>query len=92
MATDIYRKSLFEIFRRVRNIKKDPSYKRAYKLPKGKERNKILATLDKKYGMNSWQLFTAFANNYRKARHYDLHIPSTTAYKLGIRRTMRMQK
>ena len=85
MATDIYRKSLFEIFKRVRNIKKDPLYKKAYKLPKGKERNKLLATLDKKYGMNSWQLFTAFANNYRKARHYDLHIPSTTAYKLGIR-------
>ena len=85
MATDIYRNTLFEIFKRVRKQKKDPLYKQAYKLPKGKERNAILKTLDKKYGTDNWQLFTAIANNYRKARHYDLHIPSTTACKLGRR-------
>ena len=85
MATDIYRNSLFEIFKRVRNQKKDPLYKKAYKLPKGKERNEILKELDKKYDMNSWQLFAALANKYRNARHYDLHIPSTSACKLGRR-------
>lgn len=85
MATDIYRKSLFEIFRRVRNLKKDPLYKKAYKLPKGKERNEILKTLDKKYEMNHWHSIRSFANNYRNARHYDLRIPSTSACNLGRR-------
>ena len=36
MATDIYRNTLFEIFKRVHKQKKDPLYKQAYKLPKGK--------------------------------------------------------
>lgn len=85
MATDIYRKTLFEIFKRVRNLKKDPLYKKAYKLPKGKERNEILKTLDKKYEINSWHSFVTFANNYRNARQYDLHIPSICACKLGRR-------
>lgn len=85
MATDIYRNTLFEIFKRVRKQKKDPLYKQAYKRPKGKERNEILSALDKKYKIYSWHPFTTFANNYRKARHYDLHIPSTTACKLGHR-------
>ena len=85
MATDIYRTTLFEIFKRVRKQKKDPLYKQAYKLPKGKERNTILKTLDEKYDLKGWHSFYSFANNYRNARHYDLHIPSTSAAKLGRR-------
>lgn len=60
MATDIYRNTLFEIFKRVRKQKKDPLYKQAYKLPKGKERNAILKTLDKK-----------IRNRQLAAIHYD---------------------
>ena len=52
MATDIYRTTLFEIFKRVRKQKKDPLYKQAYKLPKGKERNAILKILDEKIWLN----------------------------------------
>ena len=85
MATDIYRKTLFEIFKRVRNQKKDPLYKKAYKLPKGKERNAILKTLDEKYDLIGWHAFCRFAGQYRNKRQYDLHIPSTSARKLGIR-------
>ena len=85
MATDIYCNTLFEIFKRVRKQKKDPLYKQAYKLPKGKERNAILKILDEKYGLMGWHSFYSFANNYRNARHYDLHIPSTSAAKLGRR-------
>jgi hypothetical protein len=85
MATDIYRKTLFEIFKRVRNQKKDPLYKKAYKLPKGKERNELLKTLDTKHGLTGWQTFYKFANNYRNSRQFDLHIPSTAACKLGRR-------
>ena len=85
IATDIYRKSLFEIFRRVRNLKKDPLYKHAYNLPKGKERNEILKELDKKYEMSGWYSIRSFANEYRNTRHYDLHIPSICACNLGRR-------
>ena len=47
-ATDIYRATLHEILKRVRKQKKDPLFKKAYKLPKGKERNEILKQLDEK--------------------------------------------
>ena len=85
MASDIYQKTLREILKRVRKQKKDPLYKRAYRLPKGAERNKILKELDIKYDLRGSFSFSKFANNYRNTRNYAPYIPSDVAGKLGIR-------
>lgn len=84
-ATDIYRATLREILKRVRKQKKDPLYKKAYKLPKGKERNEILKQLDEKYDLRGKFTFGKFANDHRNKRNYSLHIPSDSADKLGQR-------
>lgn len=85
MADDIYQKTLRQILKRVRNQKKDPLYKKAYKLPKGTERNAILKELDEKYDLRGSFTFGKFANNYRNQRNYARYIPSDVAVKLGIR-------
>ena len=41
MVNDIYYTTLKEILKRDAKRKRDPRYKQAYKLPKGKERNSI---------------------------------------------------
>lgn len=84
-ATDIYRATLHEILKRVRKQKKDPLYKRAYKLPKGKERNEILKQLDEKYELRGKFTFGSFSNDFRNKRGYSLNIPSDTAIKIGQR-------
>ena len=85
MADDIYQKTLRQILKRVRNQKKDPLYKKAYKLPKGTERNAILKELDEKYDLHGSFTFGKFANNYRNQRNYARYIPSDVAVKLDIR-------
>ena len=85
MADDIYQKTLRQILKRVRNQKKDPLYKKAYKLPKGTERNAILKELDQKYDLCGSFTFDKFANNYRNQRNYARYIPSHVAGKLGVR-------
>lgn len=85
MADDIYQKTLRQILKRVRNQKKDPLYKKAYKLQKGAERNAILKELDQKYDLRGSFSFSKFANNYRNQRNYARYIPSDVAGKLGVR-------
>lgn len=89
MATDIYRKTLIEISKRHKKMKKDPLYKKAYQFPddkKGKkERNKILKELSKKYDLEGVYTFTSFANTYRNKRNYSDYIPSDVAGTLGRR-------
>lgn len=85
MTNDIYQKTLRQILKRVRNQKKDPLYKKAYKLPKGAERNALLKELDNKYDLRGSFTFSKFANNYRNQRNYARYIPSDVAGKLGIR-------
>ena len=84
-ATDIYRATLHEILKRVRKQKKDPLYKKAYKLPKGKERNEILKQLDEKYELRGEFTFMKFSNDYRNSRKYSLYLPSSVGQKLGAR-------
>lgn len=84
-ATDIYRATLHEILKRVRKQKKDPLYKKAYKLPKGKERNEILKQLDEKYDLRGKFSFMKFSNDYRNSRKYSLYLPSSVGQKLGVR-------
>lgn len=85
MADDIYQKTLREILKRTRKMKKDPRYKRAYQLEKGAERNAILKELDADYGLQGKFTFSKWANDYRNARNYAPYIPSDAAGKLGIR-------
>ena len=85
MADDIYQKTLREILKRTRKMKKDPRYKRAYQLEKGVERNAILKELDAEYGLQGKFTFSKWANDYRNARNYAPYIPSDVAIKLGIR-------
>lgn len=85
MADNIYQKTLRQILKRVRNQKKDPLYKKAYKFPKGAERNAILKELDQKYDLRGSFSFSKFANNYRNQRNYARYIPSDVAGKLGVR-------
>lgn len=85
MAQDIYKTTLITILKRVRKMKKDPRYKQAYKLPKGKARNAILKELNLEYDLQGKFTFSTFANNYRNHRNYSTFIPSDVAGKLGIR-------
>lgn len=85
MAQDIYKTTLLEILKRAKKQRKDPLYKKAYKLPKGRERNSILKELDDKYDLKGKFTFGKFAADYRKARNYDKYIGNDVATKLGIR-------
>ena len=60
-------------------------YKKAYKLPKGKERNEILKQLDEKYDLRGKFTFGKYSNDFRNNRGYSLTIPSAVAKQLGIR-------
>ena len=66
-------------------MKKDPLYKKAYKFPKGKERNAILKELGVKYDLVGKFTASKFANDYRNARNYHEYIPSDVAIHLGHR-------
>lgn len=85
MAEDIYKKTLITLLKRYSKMKKDPLYKRAYKFPKGKERNAILKDLGVKYDLVGKFTAGKIANDYRNARNYSDYIPSDTAVRLGHR-------
>ena len=85
MAEDIYKKTLITLLKRYSKMKKDPLYKKAYKFPKGKERNAILKELGVKYDLVGNFTAGKFANDYRNARNYSEYIPSKVAYTLGFR-------
>ena len=85
MAEDIYKKTLITLLKRYSKMKKDSLYKKAYKFPKGKERNAILKELEVKYDLVGNFTAGKFANDYRNARNYSEYIPSKVAYTLGFR-------
>lgn len=85
MAEDIYKKTLITLLKRYSKMKKDPLYKKAYKFPKGKERNAILKELGVKYDLVGKFTASKFANDYRNARNYHEFIPSDVAIHLGHR-------
>lgn len=85
MAEDIYKKTLITLLKRYSKMKKDPLYKRAYKFPKGKERNAILKELGVKYDLVGKFTASKFANDYRNARNYSDYIPCAVAKMLGFR-------
>lgn len=85
MAEDIYKKTLITLLKRYSKMKKDPLYKKAYKFPKGKERNTILKELGVKYDLVGKFTAGKIANDYRNARNYSDYIPSDVAVQLGLR-------
>lgn len=85
MAEDIYKKTLITLLKRYSKLKKDPLYKKAYKFPKGKERNTILKELGVKYDLVGKFTAGKIANDYRNARNYSDYIPSDVAVQLGLR-------
>lgn len=84
IGEDIYKYALSSLLKKEIERKKDPLYKKAYKLEKGKDRNNILKELDKKYKISNFSTID-IANGYRKKRHYDGYIPSTISARLGAR-------
>lgn len=65
----VYSETLKELLNRERKLKRDPLYKKAYKLEKGKERNAILNKLDKKYKLSKFDSMT-IASKKRKEKIY----------------------
>lgn len=80
----IYSETLKELLSRERKLKRDPLYKKAYKLEKGKGRNAILNELDKKYKLSQFDS-KAIAAKKRKDLCLTAYIPNKISECLGDR-------
>ena len=87
----VYSETLKELLSRERKLKRDPLYKKAYKLEKGKERNAILNELDKKYNLSQFGA-VAIANKKRKDLCLDAYIPNKVGQCLGDRAYLAFKK
>ena len=87
----VYSETLKELLNRERKLKRDPLYKKAYKLKKSKERNAILNELDKKYKISK---FSAIDIALKKRKYFKLeqYIPSTVSNCLGDRAYLAFKK
>lgn len=87
----VYSETLKELLSRERKLKRDPLYKKAYKLEKGKKRNAILNELDKKYNLSQFGA-VAIANKKRKDLCLDAYIPNKVGQCLGDRAYLAFKK
>lgn len=87
----VYSETLKELLSRERKLKRDPLYKKAYKLEKGKERNAILNELDKKYNLSQFGA-VAIVNKKRKDLCLEGYIPNKVAQCLGDRAYLAFKK
>lgn len=87
----VYSETLKELLSRERKLKRDPLYKKAYKLEKGKERNAILNELDKKYNLSQFGA-VAIANKKRKDLCLEGYISNKVAQCLGDRAYLAFKK
>lgn len=87
----VYSETLKELLNRERKLKRDPLYKKAYKLEKGKERNAILNELDKKYKLSKFESMT-IASKKRKDLCLTAYIPSRVSESLGNRAYLAFRK
>lgn len=87
----VYSETLKELLSRERKLKRDPLYKKAYKLEKGKERNAILNELDKKYKLSQFDAMT-IANKKRKDLCLEAYIPNKVSQCLGDRAYLAFKK
>ena len=82
IATNLYNRVIREILSRKKAKEKDPRFKKAYKLPKGKERNEILRELDIDYKLRKYDI-GCYTYRYSKNQGWDKHLPNNTANKIG---------
>ena len=87
----IYSETLKELLNREKKLKRDPLYKQAYKLEKGKERNAILNELDKKYKLSKFESMT-IASKKRKDLCLTAYIPNRVSESLGNRAYLAFRK
>lgn len=87
----IYSETLKELLNRERQRKRDPLYKKAYKLEKGKERNAILNELDKKYKLSQFESM-AIASKKRKDLCLSAYVPQKVSRCLGDRAWLAFKK
>lgn len=87
----VYSETLKELLNRERRLKRDPLYKQAYKLDKGKERNAILNELDKKYKLSKFESM-AIASKKRKDLCLEAYIPAKVSEFLGDRAYLAFKK
>lgn len=87
----VYSETLKELLSKERKLKRDPLYKKAYKLEKGKERNAILNELDKKYKLSQFETL-AIANKKRKDLCLEAYIPNKVGQCLGDRAYLAFKK
>lgn len=87
----IYSETLKELLNRERQLKRDPLYKKAYKLEKGKERNAILNDLDKKYKLSQFEAMS-IATKKRKDLCLTAYIPNKVSECLGDRAYLAFKK
>lgn len=91
-AKSVYNLTLKELLKRNNKMKKDPLYKKAYKLPKGSERNEILKDLDKVYGLEGKFTGGKIASEFRKTLNLEDYLYSTICQKLGFRAWLAFSK
>lgn len=87
----VYSETLKELLNRERKLKRDPLYKQAYKLEKGKERNAILNELDKKYRLSKFETM-AIASKKRRDLCLEAYIPNRVSEYLGDRAYLAFKK
>ena len=91
-AKSIYNLTLAELLKRNNKMKKDPLYKKAYNLPKGPERNKILKDLDKVYGLEGKFTGGKIASELRKNLGLEDYLYSKICAQLGFRAWLAFSK
>lgn len=91
-AKSVYNLTLKELLKRNNKMKKDPLYKKAYKLPKGSERNEILKDLDKIYGLEGKFTGGKIASEFRKTLYLEDYLYSRICEQLGFRAWLAFSK
>lgn len=82
IGRNMYNALLGEILNRERKMKKDPRWHKAYKTPKGKERNKLYKELNTDYGVTEYSLYKhATPMN----RQFKKNIPAKAGIKIAKR-------
>ncbi|GAA0285353.1 hypothetical protein GCM10008924_00020 [Gracilibacillus halotolerans] len=89
IGRQIYNACLNELNKRYRTLQQSKEYKKAYKMTKDKERNKLFNSLNKKYGLTEYSLH-GFIKPMQ--HHFKKNIDSFTAQKIATRCFKAFQK
>jgi hypothetical protein len=81
----VYNFTIKELLKRFNKLKKDPLYKKAYKLPKGAERNAILKELDSIYNLQGKFSASEITKEARKVLMLEDYLYSDLCIVIGFR-------